>query len=139
MPLPKQGSSKTLAVGSSPPTRLSGLAGMVVVYQMPSRTSTRRVDLKRHIVAVRAFHTGLVAETQRRLYLLSKMALHIDCLRRPSMPPHHKLRAAEESCRHLQDLGDTHRRWRATYTDLMRHMRRLREHLRRLVNEKQPG
>lgn len=93
-----------------------------------------RPNLQQHIAGVRAFHTGLIAETQRRFELLKKLGEHIDCLRRPSSTRHQKLNAAEESCRRLQDLRKTYRPWHETYSDLTRYMRRVRNHLRRLVN-----
>jgi hypothetical protein len=100
---------------------------------MSSHRRKPRIDLKQHISAVRAFHTGLVAEAQRRLYLLSRIGPHIDVLRRPNVAAHHKLNAAEESCKHLHALGQMRQPWHATYRDLARHLRQLRNHLRRLV------
>jgi hypothetical protein len=108
---------------------------------MPTPTPARetRLDLKRHIAGARAFHLGLIAEAQRRFELLRKLGQEIDCLRRRSTTSHQKLAAAEQSCRHLQHLGEMHRPWRDTYKDLARYMRRVRDHLRVLVNPRQPG
>jgi hypothetical protein len=93
--------------------------------------------LNRHIRAIRAFHTGLIAESHRRIHLLRKMAPHIDLLRRPALREE-KLQAAEESCRHLQALGDLRQPWHSTYRDLRRHLLALRAHLRRLLRSPQP-
>ncbi len=105
---------------------------------MSTHPSRARLDLKQHISAVRAFHVGLIAEAQRRVYLLSKMSPHIDMLRRPKVAVHQKLSAAEEYCRHLQGLGRMRQPWHATYTDLARYMRRLRDYLRRVVALQMP-
>jgi hypothetical protein len=101
---------------------------------MAARQRALHLNLQRHLAGVRAFHAGLVAETQRRFELLNKVGQHIDCLRRLSSTPHQKLHAAEESCRHLSELRKTHRPWHETYTDLTRYMRQVRHHLRRMVN-----
>ena len=101
---------------------------------MATRHRTTRLDLKRHIAGARAFHTGLIADTHRRLELLRKIAVHIDCLRHPRSTPDEQLVAAEESCRHLRELRSMRRAWFATYTDLANSMRRVRDHLRRSVN-----
>src|SRR5262245_9883700 len=92
-----------------------------------------RLDLQRHLAGIRAFHTGLIAEGQRRLELLGKLGEHIDRMRRTSSTSRQKLDAAEASCRHLSELQRTHRLWRETYRDLNRYMRRVRDHLRRSV------
>jgi hypothetical protein len=90
------------------------------------------------VSAVRAFHTGLIAEAYRRLRLLNKMAAHIDVLRRPARDEH-KLAAVEESCRHLKSLGALGPPWRTTYRDLARHLRRVRHHLRQIVDRRRVG
>ena len=101
---------------------------------MAARQRAPGLNLQRHLAGVRAFHAGLLAETQRRFELLNKLGKHIDNLRRSGTTPHEKLNAAEESCRHLSELRKMHRPWHETYTDLTRYMRRVRDHLRRLVN-----
>lgn len=101
---------------------------------MAARQRASRLNLQRHLSGVRAFHAGLVAETQRRFEVLNKLGQHIDRLRRPGSTAHQKLKAAEQSCHHLAELRKMHRPWQETYTDLTRYMRHVRDHLRRLVN-----
>jgi len=100
---------------------------------MPPRRRPSRGDLDNHISAVRAFHSGLIAEAHRRLYVLGKIGPHIGVLRRRNLPVEARLTAAEESCRHLASLGKMRQPWRATYDDLVRTMARLRDYLRSMV------
>ena len=100
---------------------------------MAAHQRASRLNLQHHLAGVRAFHAGLVAETQRRSEVLNKLGQHIDRLRRRGSTAQQKLKAAEESCRHLNELRKMHRPWHETYTDLTRYMRHVRDHLRRLV------
>lgn len=101
---------------------------------MAARQRGRGLTLQHHLAGVRAFHAGLLAETQRRFELLNRLGKHIDNLRRSETTPREKLNAAEESCRQLSELRKMRRPWHETYTDLSRYMRRVRDHLRRFVN-----
>jgi len=102
---------------------------------MPFHHRTPEPELNRHVAAARAFHTGLVAETHRRLHLLRKIADHIEVLRHPTKQHEQKLAAAEASCRHLRSLAELGKAWRDTYSDLSRSLRRVREHFRRIVKK----
>ena len=84
------------------------------------------VDAHRHIAALRAFHTGLIAETYRHLRVLQAMTQHIDVLRRPEPDPPQKLAAARETYRQLHALESLKRPWRDTYLDFRRSLRRAR-------------
>ena len=41
-------------------------------------TQALHAEAKRHIAAARAFHTGLIAESQKHLHLLARFTRHID-------------------------------------------------------------
>jgi hypothetical protein len=103
---------------------------MPIVYSMATRRRRSHIDLTQHISAVRAFHTGLIAEAQRRRHLLSTMAPHVDRLRHPHAGISAKLSAIEQYWRHLKELGRMELPWNATHQDLARSMRRLHHHLR---------
>jgi hypothetical protein len=93
------------------------------------RTTRRHKDLndiQRHISAIRAFHTGLIAETQRHLRVLQEMARHIDLLRSRYTPPPAKLAALRAACRQLRALEALKQPWRETYRDLRHRLRRAR-------------
>jgi len=78
--------------------------------------------LKQLIVAVRAFHVGLIAETERQLSTLRRLAESIDELRGPGQAQQ-KRAAIKASWRHLAALGKPS--WQSTYRDLRRSLRQL--------------
>lgn len=89
--------------------------------------------LHQHVSAVRAYHTGLVSETQRHLHVLQAFERHIDVLRHPSRLPGEKLKAAHESWRHLRRLEQLKGPWRETYKDFRGSLRRVRTLLKQMV------
>jgi hypothetical protein len=93
-------------------------------------------EVRRHISAARAFHTGLAADTHQVTAGLHKLAEHLDVLRHPVPGFEEKLKAVEASCRHLNALDKLHNAWHETYHDLKRSLRRVRFHLRRLAPSK---
>ena len=86
-----------------------------------------------HTRAVRAFHTGLVAETYRHLHVLRAIDHHIDVLRHSERELSEKLTAAQASWRELRRLEHLKEPWRETQRDLSRNLRRLRILLERIV------
>jgi hypothetical protein len=72
--------------------------------------------LKQLITAVRAFHIGLVAETERQLSTLRRVSESIETLRGPGLD-HQKRAAIKTSWRHLGGLRSS---WHSTYRDLRR-------------------
>jgi len=99
--------------------------------------TTRNIheEVRRHASAARAFHTGLVADTHRRLRVLQQMAQHINVLRHQASGHADKLSATEAACRHLKTLEKLDVPWRETYLDLRRRLRQIRVHLRRLAKD----
>jgi hypothetical protein len=97
---------------------------------MPAPNQADRLALARHVSAARAFHTGLIAETHRRLSILTQMAEHLDVLRSPGAAAATKITAIEVSCRHLVALGKPGD-WRGTYRDLRGSLHAIRAHLKR--------
>ena len=89
--------------------------------------------VRKHARAIRAFHTGLVSETQRHLHVLRACERHIDVLRQEESEPLHKLASAEASCRQLRQLEALKAPWRETYRDLRSSLRRVRALLRQMV------
>jgi hypothetical protein len=71
---------------------------------------------------VRAFHVGLIAETERQLSTLRRLAESIDALRGPGQAPQ-KRAAVKSSWKHLASLGKPS--WQSTYRDLRRSLRQL--------------
>jgi hypothetical protein len=111
---------------------------------MPSLFGRRRspeAEAQRHISAARAFHTGLVAETHRRLRSLRDLAVHIDVLRHSNRQPAEKLAAVKACDVHLATLERLTRPWRDTYRDLRQSLRRARTILEQIVThaERQSG
>jgi hypothetical protein len=96
--------------------------------------SERRVETaKRHVAALRAFHTGLIAETHQHLYILGRMARHIDVLRQPNRQPKQKLAAAHASCREMTRLEGLKQPWGDTSRDFRRALHRVRALYREIV------
>ena len=96
----------------------------------PSRHRQRLHELQRHVVALRTFHIGLIAETHRHLYTLKRMAAHISILREAKRRTHEKLAAAESSCRELRDLERLKRPWQDIHRDFRKSLKRARAVLR---------
>ena len=86
----------------------------------------RLIRAQRYIAALRAFHTGLLAETHRHLRVLEQMRPQIDVLRglQPTAPE--KLNAVDEAFRQLRALEALKQPWRETYRDFRRSLRRVR-------------
>jgi DNA/RNA-binding domain of Phe-tRNA-synthetase-like protein len=101
---------------------------------MSPRSERRAEAAKRHVAALRAFHTGLVAETHRHLHVLTGMARHIDVLRQPNRLADEKLAAAHASCRLLTKLERLKQPWRETYRDFRRSLKRARTVYHEMVN-----
>jgi hypothetical protein len=83
--------------------------------------------------AARAFHAGLIAETQRHLDVLRGFDRLIDVLRHPEHRLKDKLKAADESWRQLRRLERLKDPWRTTYADLRQSLHTIRLLLRRAV------
>ena len=90
-------------------------------------------EARRHIAAVRAFHTGLVAESHRHLHVLATFTRHVDVLRQDGRRVPVKLAAVEACCRELANLRRLRQPWRDTYDDLRHSLVRARALFRRLV------
>ena len=107
---------------------------------MPTvRRNRHLIAIQRHIAAIRAFHTGLVAETERHLHVLDEMARHIDLLRRPHATAAAKLAAVRGACRQLRALEALKQPWREIYRDLRYRLRRARVLVARIVQSHRPG
>jgi hypothetical protein len=109
-------------------------AGSVFVYKLgmpPHLPLGRRIH--RHISAARAFHTDLIAETQRRLRVLTNLTRHLSILRSRESTPAEKLSAAESSHQELETLEELRRSSISTHRDLRNAVRRIHSHLKRLV------
>jgi hypothetical protein len=91
---------------------------------MPPQSERRAEAARRHVAALRAYHTGLVAETHRHLHVLTEMSRHIDVLRRPNGQFADKLAAAHACCRQLVRLEGLKQPWRDTYRDFRRSLHR---------------
>ena len=89
----------------------------------PSRQK-HLIRAQRHIAALRAFHTGLLAETHRHLHVLQQMTAYIDILRRPQPTAPEKLAAAQGAWRQLRALEALKQPWRETHRDFRRTLRR---------------
>jgi hypothetical protein len=90
-------------------------------------------EARRHIAAVRAFHTGLVAESHKHLHVLATFTRHVDALREERRHVREKLASAEACWRELANLRRLRQPWRETYQDLRRSVSRARALLRRIV------
>jgi hypothetical protein len=90
-------------------------------------------EARRHIAAVRAFHTGLVAESQKHLHVLATFTRHVDVLREEGRHVRHKLASAQACCQELAHLRRLREPWRETYHDLRVSLVRVRAIFRRLA------
>jgi hypothetical protein len=90
-------------------------------------------ELRRHVSAARAHHTGLIADTSRLRAAVSGLTKHLNVIRHPDPPLDAKLVATEQCCSQLTRLENLGTTWRDTFSDLRRSMRRVRFHLRRHV------
>jgi len=91
---------------------------------MPPRPDRRIAAVSRQVEAIHAFHTGLIAETERHAYVLGQMTRHIAVLRQLEQTPQKKLAATMASCRHLATLEQLKRPWVDTHRDFRRSLRR---------------
>jgi hypothetical protein len=100
----------------------------------PRHTKEALLDeARRHIAAVRAFHTGLVAESHKHLHVLDTFTRHMDVLRQERRQAHEKLASVQACCRELANLRRLRQPWRDTYDDLLRSLFRARALFRRIV------
>jgi hypothetical protein len=90
-------------------------------------------EAQRHIAAVRAFHTGLVAESHKHLHVLATFTRHVDVLRQNGRHLPAKLAAVDACCRELANLRRLRQPWRDTYDDLRHSLIHARALFRRLV------
>ena len=90
-------------------------------------------EARRHIAAVRAFHTGLVAESHKHLHVLAALTRHVDVLREEQRHVRDKLASAEACWRELANLRRLRQPWRETYEDLRRSVSRARAIFRRML------
>lgn len=90
-------------------------------------------EARRYIAAVRAFHTGLVAESQKHLHVLATFTRHVDVLREERRHAHEKLASIQACCRELANLRRLRQPWRETYEDLRRSLVRARALFRRII------
>jgi hypothetical protein len=100
-------------------------------------------EARQHIAAVRAFHTGLVAESHKHLHVLATFTRHVDVLREERRHVREKLASVEACCRELANLRRLRQPWRETYEDLRHSLLRARALFRRIVkassgNERAP-
>jgi hypothetical protein len=93
----------------------------------------------RHISAARAFHTDLIAETQRRLSLLSNLTRHLNILRSRESTLPERLSAAESSRHELETLDQLRHSSISTHRDLRNAVRRIHHHLNKLITGKPDG
>ena len=108
--------------------------GNLFVYELdmaPQQPLGKRIH--RHIAAARAFHTDLIAETQRKLRLLTNLAAHLSVLRSRDSTPSERLSAAESSREELERLEQLRRSSVSTHRDLRNAIRRIHYHLHRWV------
>ncbi len=100
----------------------------------PRRTNEGLLEeARRQLAAVRAFHTGLVAECHRHLRVLAEFARHMDTAREERQHLPEKLASAQACCRELANLRRLRQPWRDTYDDLRHSLLRARALFRRLV------
>ena len=82
---------------------------------------------------MRAFHTGLLAESHKHIHVLVTFNRHMDVLREESRQLREKVAAVESCCRELANLRRLWQPWRDTYEDLRHSLVRTRALFRRLV------
>jgi hypothetical protein len=87
--------------------------------------------IRQHVRAARAFHTGLIAETQRHMEILQRLEQPLDVLRRPNAFRRETLSAVDESCRLMRRLEEMKQPWRETYHDFRQSVQTIRGLLRR--------
>ena len=87
----------------------------------------------RHVSAARAFHTGLVADTQRLRGALSTLTDHLNIVRHGKSAPAAKLAAVDAACLHLRTIEKLSDAWRETYRDMRRSLRRVQSHMKRPI------
>ena len=75
-------------------------------------------EARRRIAALRAFHTGLVAESHKHLHVLATFTRHVEVLREERRHVRDKLASVEACCRELANLRRLRQPWRETYEDL---------------------
>ena len=90
-------------------------------------------EARRQIAAVRAFHTGLVAESHKHLHVLATFTRHVEVLREERRHVREKLASVEACCRELAMLRRLRQPWRETYDDLRHSLLRARALFRRIV------
>ena len=108
--------------------------GNIFVYKggMPPQGSPD-TRVHQHITAARAFHTDLIAETHRRLRLLTNLAHHLHILRSRDSTLTERLTAAESSRADLERLEESRHASLPIHRDFRRAMRRIHGHLRRMA------
>ena len=94
-------------------------------------------EVRRQIAAVRAFHTGLIAESHKHLHVLATFTRHVDVLRQERRHAHERLASIEGCCSELANLRRLRQPWRQTYEDLRHSLPRARALLRSLVASRQ--
>jgi len=100
----------------------------------PQRPLGKRIH--RHISAARAFHTDLIAETQRRLRLLTNLTRHLNTLRSRDSTLTERLSAADSSRQELKTLDQLRQSSVSTHRDLRNAVRRIHHHLNKLITGK---
>ena len=91
-------------------------------------------EAKKHIAAARAFHTVLIAQSQKHLHVLAGFTRHIDVLREERRHAREKLASVQACCQELASLRRLRQPWRDTYEDLRRSLSRARALLQRILN-----
>src|SRR6266511_944247 len=124
-------------LGRFPLRRLPALSGRHAACRRMGRArrtkETLHDEVRRYIAAVRAFHTGLVAESHKHLHVLATFTLHMDVLREERRHAHERLESVEACCRELANLRRLRQPWRETYDDLRHSLLRARALFRRIV------
>ena len=80
----------------------------------------------RHVSAARAFHTGLIADSQRIRAAVGTLTDHLNVVRHAKSGPAATLAAVEAAYLHLSTIERFADAWRETYRDLRRSVRLLR-------------
>jgi len=106
--------------------------------RLPRTQEALRDEARRQITAVRAFHTGLVAESHKHLRVLAMFTRHVEALREDRRQARDKLAAIRACCQELANLRRLRDPWRETYEDLRRSLVRTRALFRRLADSSRP-